>query len=135
MKSMSNQFFKACELHDRKLIEELLNEGEDINQKDEDGDNCLVTVFYNFNDKTLEFTNFLIEKGANINSQNKLGQTSLMISMNSSNETVSYLFFKELLKYHPNIKLKDADGDDIFIYLEMYAENPIFLKTISDEGY
>ena len=132
---MSNQFFKACELHDRKLIEELLNEGEDINQKDEDGDNCLVTVFYNFNDKTLEFTNFLIEKGANINSQNKLGQTSLMISMNSSNETVSYLFFKELLKYHPNIKLKDADGDDIFIYLEMYAENPIFLKTISDEGY
>ncbi len=86
----------AAKLGKNKIAESVLNEGIDINIKDENGMTPLMWAAYHCN---LNTVGFLLNKGADVNVKNESGYTALKLS-----EESLYPEIAELLKEHGAIE-------------------------------
>ncbi|KAJ3122274.1 hypothetical protein HK098_002979 [Nowakowskiella sp. JEL0407] len=88
-----------------------------IDEPDDDGDTPLINSVRDRNKKTSPslIPQYLIAHGANMNLQNKQGQTALHVAVSS--ETFHHII--TLLKEKPNLELKDNNGKTP---AELYAE-------------
>jgi len=84
----------------------LLNSGADISMVDDDGDNVLMyAALYS----TVDCMKQLLQKGANPNVKNKLGETAIMWCSHDMEKT------KLLLEYKADVNFKTNEGNTAFL--------------------
>jgi ankyrin repeat protein len=83
---------KAAKKGANNILDDLLNEGIDVNTKDKDGMTALMWATHYCN---LNTVGFLLDKGADVNVRNESGYTALKLS-----EESLYPEIAELLKEH-----------------------------------
>jgi len=83
---------KAAEKGDIAAIERHLQNGADVNVKDQDGNTPLMWATYN---GSLEVVKFLVAKGVNVNARDKNNETPLMEATHEGHRNVA-----EFLKQH-----------------------------------
>ena len=88
----TRQFFKAAKKGTNNILEDLFNEGLDVNTKDKDGMTALMWAAYHCN---LNTVGFLLDRKADVNVKNKTGYTALKLAEGSL-----YPEIAELLKEH-----------------------------------
>ena len=72
--------FRAAKKGADHILDDLLNEGIDVDTKDQDGMTALMWATYNCNLNTVEF---LLDKGAAVNVKSESGHTALKLSEES----------------------------------------------------
>lgn len=103
----------------------LIFQGADIQAFDKKGMNAL---HYAIQGSHELFSNYLIERGIDIDKQNYLGQTALMLVMERGLKKV----VTKLIKSRANALLKDADGKKAIDYYKNF-KNKISQKTMERE--
>ncbi|MBE6463512.1 MAG: ankyrin repeat domain-containing protein [Alphaproteobacteria bacterium] len=95
---------EVCENGEKKDVEELIDKGADVNQKDEDGNTALMRASYWGYKEVVEL---LIQNGADVHSKSNNGNTALM--------RASYWGYKEvvelLIRNGADVNQKDEDGN------------------------
>lgn len=90
-----------------RMAEFLLLNGASVNVKDISGDNALIYYASNYNAMADEkLVDFLISKGIDINAQNNLGKTALMMAAKRDN----YKLVKYLCEKGADVDIKDTNG-------------------------
>lgn len=90
-----------------RMAEFLLLNGASVNVKDISGDNALIYYASNYNAMADEkLVDFLISKGIDINAQNNLGKTALMMAAKRDNDKL----VKYLCEKGANVDIKDTNG-------------------------
>ena len=102
----------------RQMFNLLIDNGADVNLCREKDSPLMIAVL-----KGDEyFVKKLIEKGANLNLQDKIGRTALMIAVERGNSKAT----KILLENGANIWTKDNNGDDVFVYAREFFKQEVF---------
>jgi ankyrin repeat protein len=106
----STKLIDAINNADGKLIQELIAQNIDVNEKDENGKTAL---FYAIGLGDFDLLKLLFKKGANINLKDNKGQTPLMyaIGQNLKNSRIEIIELLLLLNKNININEKDNMGD------------------------
>lgn len=130
------------------IIKTLLSGGEDdidINLKNNDGNDALMLTIKYYNKDSEQLFKLLIEKGANINTQDNSGDTILMIIVRRNYETfkpiIKLIFNSYFLnkddKYKLDLNLKNRDGNTALIVaiLNHSSEFIIDLLQYEDINY
>lgn len=131
----SNEFGKATALtyailgDETNIVELLLNQGFNIEEKDADGQTPLhIAVgskgYIRHRSALYHMIIFLLKKGANVNATDKKGQTPLINYM-CRNKDLSIDIFMHLMKYGANPSIKDKDGKKALDYLKEYIDRDI----------
>ena len=109
----------AAEQHKYTLLQELVDNGVDVNYQNEDGRTALFHVtniyIHNLNDEDIEAIKYLLNHGADINHQDKYGRTALFHVTNTpkpSNKDIEAI--KYLLNHGADTSIKDKDGKTAF---------------------
>ena len=88
---------------DIESLQQSLDDGEDINQRDARGYTPLMTAtYYNF----YSIADYLLKNGADIDAQGKDGRTALILATCNKNIRI----IKLLMKYNPNVDVVDHSG-------------------------
>ena len=106
---------------------ERLAQGEDVNQKDEDGSTA---IFSAVEDGDLELVKFLIDNGAKVDVRNDDKETPLMMI----EEETPVEIVKLLLQQGAKVNRVDADGDTALIRAADSRAKPEILKALIDAG-
>ena len=136
--NLGKQFWdKDGNLKSAKEIEDLILQGADVNQKDNDGSTALMNASY-YGHK--EMVGILLEGGADVNQKDKYGQTELM--------RASYCGHKEvvgiLLEGGADVNQKDNDGETALIWaaekgykdvVEVLLEGGADVNQKDDDGW
>jgi ankyrin repeat protein len=97
--------FHAVNQKDKRIIDVLLSNKAEINAINSENQNLL------FSSKDGEFTKALIKKGLNVNQQDSLGNTPLIVAINNENiEVIQAL----LTNYKTSVHLKNVEGKSPF---------------------
>lgn len=92
-----------CRLGDKKLLEDIIVQGADINARDALGENVL-HIAYDLGD--VEIIQLLLKKNANPNLKNRQGQTLLQMAIDNDNQEVIQLLMKNA--HNLNVNIKDS---------------------------
>lgn len=88
---------------DLKSLQQALDAGEDINQRDARGYTPLMmATYYNF----YSIADYLLKNGADIDAQGQNGCTALILATCNKNIRI----IKLLMKYNPNVDIVDHSG-------------------------
>lgn len=121
----------AAVLNNAELVQDMLNCGANLNEKDWVGNTPL---HYAVIQENKEMISLLIEKGAKVDEQNNLGRTPLYLAVDWGEIEV----IKTLLAFNPNLDLKDHYGRtarDLLKNIPEIEEHPLNLsaaKTVID---
>ncbi|WP_108977770.1 ankyrin repeat domain-containing protein [Leptospira ryugenii] len=97
------RFFRAVDAGDVNLVEELLQKGVPINQKDPLGNSALIRAT---DHEKRDLVLFLLSRGANINHRNLVGETALYRAVFRGNIDL----VKLLVEKGAETKIKNAEG-------------------------
>ena len=119
----------------RGLIQKLLNKGVDINAKNITGQNPImsaITALKAARDedtkaRLLSNIKFLIDKGINIEEQDKNGQTVFHYVCS----TVSVALMALILRKEPNVLVKDLRGNRPFSYLKTQEMKDMYMEYVT----
>ena len=121
----SSKIFAAVKNNDLKEVKSLLEQGADPNSVDEDGDNLLmIATFYS----SVECMQLLIEKGATINTKNKIDETPLMWSLHDLEKA------KLLIQNGADINAKAKSGNTPLLIAAVGASRYDAVKMLLDKG-
>ena len=136
-----------------KGIEELLDEGIDINYRGDFGErkNWTALMFacrFSNTTSSLDTVKLLLERGAYVNLKTNDGYTALMIAVRSSNIGSSLETVKEILKYKVNVNSKNKYGwtalmmasknsnrDSTYETVKLLLEYGVDVNLKSSEGF
>jgi len=124
---------KAARIGNVYFVKELLNVGADVNVVADNLKNT--TLIRAVQGQILEIVDLLLNAGAKINTQNKLGKTALMIaaSMSLSLNDQNSPIIRRLLDATPDVYLKDNFGVN---FIDMAKTKPWLDEILNDEyGY
>lgn len=93
----------------QEILTALVEKGADINLVDKYGNTPLIACC-GWSNEDFSRIDFYLKKGANINHQNHIGMTPLMMAV----ECKSLFNIQELLKYKPDLNLKNNNRKDVF---------------------
>jgi ankyrin repeat protein len=93
----------ATQLGNTDTVSELLDQGADIEVKNDCGETALMTAITSNNQDVVRI---LLEKGANVNAKNFMGDTPLIVAALIGNEEI----IKALLDSGAEVNAKDKDG-------------------------
>lgn len=82
----------------REIVEELIQNGANINDKDNEGKNVLVHAIIN---NKLEIVNFLLEHNADINANDNLGRNALMYAVNTGQNEIINTLLEYIARKNP----------------------------------
>lgn len=126
----------ACTKNSLDVVELLITSGANIELKNNDGDNPLLT---SFKCSRYEVTDLLINKGADINQQDKLGNTILIYACQDENK----LDILHFISKGGDLLIKNNDGQSAFYILKetkgndvelmAFIEKIILEKSLTDE--
>jgi len=108
------RFMKAIYNGDIEFVRTYIDQIQDINAFESDDSPLILAVDNN----EFEIVDLLIEKGADINAQTKAGWSALHIAIDSAKDSFEQnentepdtKMIEHLLKYHPNVELKNNFG-------------------------
>lgn len=106
------------------MVQEILNRGYDVNQKDNSGSTPIMVVASN-----AEMLNFLLKKGANINDANKFKMTLLSYVVQDGNVEQAKLLISKGAK----INTKHENGMTLMHYAAL-SGNPEMFKFLAKKG-
>lgn len=151
--SLKNELFKNFISEDK--IQKLINDGADVNKKDESGRTLLFELAKR---KKVESIKILVKNGALIDVEDNIGNTAITEAINKEDTVItrfliehganvnyinangrsliqdaallgSHKIFKILLMYKPNLDIKDSDGKTILFHA-VIGKNPEILKDV-----
>ena len=99
---------EVCENGEKKDVEELIDKGADVNQKDEDGNTALMRASYWGYKEVVEL---LIRNGADVNQKDEDGNTALMRASCGGRKEVVEL----LIQKGADVNAKSVTGDTALI--------------------
>ncbi len=116
---------------DIELIDLLLTHRMNINGTSKDGTTPLMTAvsYSNAHDAKAEIVAHLLEKGANPNLQNNLGETALIQAVLYADQ----ITIQSLLDHHSKLELKDYQGHTALILAGLHISGPI-IRLLIDRG-
>jgi hypothetical protein len=120
--------FEAIGENDIKRIEELLNEGVDVNIKQEE--NVLTPLIIASRDSTKDVIEFLLKRGADVNMKAKGGYTALMTASRTRSKDIIEL----LLNYGSDVNTRDVSQWTPLILATVYNSNPDIINLLLDRG-
>ncbi|MCM1323629.1 MAG: ankyrin repeat domain-containing protein [Acetobacter sp.] len=110
-----------------KNLENLVAAGANVNVVNDDGTALMIVcecVPEIAEEKAQETIKYLLDHGADINKQDKNGQTPLMHSMHNINELGGNVaVVTELLKHHPDLALKNNSGKTVMDIAKVCVED------------
>ena len=129
----------AIDENDFELLQMLLTNGLQADDKDRYGDTPLRYLMWNINnynsDARIKMVNLLIEKRAELNAVNNYGSTALMILMlriKNSNFDACMNIFKLFLQNGANLNAVNEDGEDVWFYINRIRNNELKEKVRSE---
>ena len=123
--------FEAARTGNIKRISELLEQGVDINSKDDKGLTALYQAACCSNDtSSLETVKFLIDHGADVNIKTPAGHTPLAIATEFSNSKSSLETVKLLLLSGANVNAQSNRGSTALLYAARFSNSKSSLETI-----
>ena len=103
------QLRRACGRSELDEVKRLVNEGVDVDSADgNDGWTPLMFAAHLGYNGNVDIIQFLLDRGANVNSHNNYGWTPLMIAANNDHSHVDIVQF--LLDSGANVDMKSNDG-------------------------
>jgi ankyrin repeat protein len=118
MREIDKELIKASEYNYLEKVKQLLEEGADVNAKDDFGKTALMWACeYGYK----EIAELLIEKGADLNAQDKYGLTALIYATKWSQKEV----VKLLLEKGADMNIKDKDGRTALWYAFLIEDEEI----------
>ena len=117
----------ACKNGNINEIKRLLDNGADVNAKDDDGYTPLISASAG---GFVETAKFLLENGADMNAEDKYGWTSLMYA--SQNRHINMLKF--LIENGADVNHKSIDGRDTALKVAYCEENDDILNLLRENG-
>ena len=102
-KELGKKLIEVCANGEKKDVEELIDMGADVNQKEEDGKTALMRASYRGHKEVVEL---LIRNGADINQKDNNGVTALMWASYKGRKEVVDL----LIQNGADVNQKDSDG-------------------------
>lgn len=120
----------ACRYDNFEFVEMLLNLGADLNASSEDrGYTAVMDAVWRGNEK---ITKYLIDKGAELNTINKEGQTNLILAVGANRESL----VKLLAENGADPDVKDMMGMSAYTYSVLFKKEKLveILKPFHKEG-
>ena len=119
-------FLDAIDANNTKMAKQLIKEGLNIHQKDQDGHSFLWLAIH---EKNTEIATLLIEKGLDIHEKDKNGHSLLWLAIHEKNTEIATLLIEKGLDIHE----KDQDGHS-FLWLAVYNYNKKMTKLLIEKG-
>lgn len=113
------------------MLKVFLENGLDLNIKNNQGDTPLMSVIYTLwilTNKQIKFAKLLIKHGVDINTQNNDGYTALMIACDMN----AIHIVKLLLKHNADKELKNKDGDTALTLMQNITVNNYYTQDCKD---
>jgi hypothetical protein len=97
----------AVQTGDTSTVQRLLAQGADVNERDQAGNSVLSRAAYA---GYMEIARLLVDKGANLDSRNSMGETALMFAVSSYSPNRDYMV-RLLLDKGANIDIRNTSGN------------------------
>ncbi len=110
---------------DLEKIQELLDNGEDINSRNESGETALHWLVYH---STTDVMQFLIERKADVNAKDNFDRTPLMAAVSTQGEAVNFLLMKGA---DPNLR---DQWNNTALHIAARIGNPKVIKALLEKG-
>jgi ankyrin repeat protein len=115
--------------YDLNAVKRLLQQGANVNDTDAFGESALCRALtYGY----MDIARILIENGADLNTQNRLGNTPLIIVINTSYASGREDIARLLLQKGANIDIKNKAGETA-MSIALSQQRPTVIKMLKDE--
>lgn len=121
-----DSLLRAAQDGDPSRVRKLLNDGADINAKDQ---RTLTSLMYATVNNHKDIVQVLLDRGADVNVRNDLGETALTLAAREGHSEIA----QALLHKGANVNVRDNDGLAPVVYAAQYS-HPATLKILLDEG-
>ena len=117
-KELGKKLIEVCANGEKKDVEELIDMGADVHQKDEDGKTALMRAsLYGYK----EVVELLIQNGADVNQKDKYGWTALMKAIRGGYKEIAEV----LIKAGADVNQKNEDGWTALMFASYYGYKEI----------